>query len=108
AVARQALEMRGYQVMEAEDGSAALDHLRVQGHRVSLVVLDATMPNMSGESTLREIGDLLPDLPVLLSSGYDEQATLRRFPGMGKDRFLPKPYGPLDLLAKVQALMPPR
>ena len=107
-VARQALEMRGYQVVEAEDGSAALDHLRVQGHRVALVVLDATMPNMSGESTLREIRDLLPDLPVLLSSGYDEQATLRRFPGMGKAQFLPKPYGPMDLLAKVQAMLPPK
>ena len=105
AVARQALEMRGYEVIEAEDGAAALDQLRLQGGRVGLVVLDATMPNMSGESTLREIREMRPDLPVLLSSGYDEQATLKRFPDLGEARFLAKPYGPLDLLAKVQALL---
>lgn len=107
-VARQALEMRGYRVIEAGDGSEALDQLRLRGAHVDLVVLDATMPNMSGESTLREIRDLLPGLPVLLSSGYDEQATLQRFPDLGRDHFLPKPYGPRDLLARVQALLPHR
>lgn len=105
SVARQTLEMRGYQVVEAGDGAEALDEIRVRGRRVSLIVLDATMPNMSGESTLRELRDLLPGLPVLLSSGYDEQATHHRFPELGKDHFLPKPYGPRDLLAKVQALL---
>ena len=105
-VARHALEMRGYEVLEAEDGAAALDHLRLQGRRIGLVILDATMPNMSGESTLREFREMRPDLSVLLSSGYDEQAMRARFPGIGEDRFLPKPYGPLDLLAKVQALLP--
>ena len=107
-VARQALEMRGYQVIEAEDGSEALDHIRLRGNRITLVLLDATMPNMSGESTLRQIQDLRPGLPVLLSSGYDEPGTLQRFPGLGRDHFLPKPYGPRDLLARVQALLPPR
>jgi PAS domain S-box-containing protein len=105
AVARQTLELRGYRVIEAGDGSEALDQVRIQGGRIALVVLDATMPNMSGESTLRELQDLRPDLPVLLSSGYDEQATLRRFPGLGPEAFLPKPYGPRELLAKVQALL---
>ncbi|HET6330767.1 MAG TPA: PAS domain S-box protein [Holophagaceae bacterium] len=107
-VARQTLEMRGYRVLEAGDGSEALDHIRLRGSQIALVVLDATMPNMSGESTLREIRDLLPGLPVLLSSGYDEQATLQRFPDLGRDHFLPKPYGPRELLARVQALLPPR
>ncbi len=108
SVARQALEMRGYRVIEAGDGSEALDQLRLRGSHVDLVVLDATMPNMSGESTLREIRDLLPGLPVLLSSGHDEQATLQRFPDLGRDHFLAKPYGPRDLLARVQALLPAR
>ncbi|HEU4951849.1 MAG TPA: PAS domain S-box protein [Holophagaceae bacterium] len=108
AVARQALEMRGYHVLEAADGAEALDHLRLEGPRVALVLLDATMPNLSGESTLREIRALLPDLPVLLSSGHDEQATLARFRTLAPDGFLAKPYGPKALLAKVQALLPPR
>lgn len=108
SVARQTLELRGYQVIEAGDGAEALDEIRVRGPRVALVVLDATMPNMSGESTLRELRDLCPALPVLLSSGYDEQATLHRFPDLGRDHFLPKPYGPRDLLAKVQTLLASR
>lgn len=72
-----------------------------------LVLLDATMPNLSGESTLREIRALRPDLPVLLSSGHDEQATLARFRTLAPDGFLAKPYGPKALLAKVQGLLHP-
>ncbi|HJU83649.1 MAG TPA: PAS domain S-box protein [Holophagaceae bacterium] len=105
AVARQSLEMYGYEVIEAADGAQALDCVRDQGRHIRLVVLDATMPNLSGESTLRELHALLPELPVLLSSGYAEGETLERFPDLGTAHFLPKPYGPKDLLAKVRALI---
>ena len=50
-------------------------------------------------------GFVVLQLPVLLSSGYAEGETLERFPGLTAGSFLPKPYGPRDLLSKVQALL---
>ena len=105
AVARKSLELEGFEIVEAIDGPSALDQLRLRGDHIALVLLDATMPRMSGESTLREIQALHPHLPVLLSSGHEEQSILKRFPNMGQDHFLQKPYGPRELQKKVRDLL---
>ncbi len=107
AVARQALELRGFQVIEAPDGRAAVDLVQEQGATVGLVLLDMTMPHMGGEEAYREMRRLQPDLRVILSSGYSEAEAMSRFLGKGLKGFLQKPYGPKDLLAKVQAVLEP-
>ncbi len=99
-MARLALERFGYRVVVAADGRAGLDRLR-ETPEISLVLLDLTMPVMSGEETLREIKQLRPDLPIVLSSGYTEAEALRRFEGMGLAGFLQKPYTAERLAQKV-------
>ena len=48
---------------------------------------------------------LQPDLRVILSSGYNEVEAMSRFLGKGLKGFIQKPYGPKDLLAKIQAVL---
>ena len=105
SVARQTLELRGFEVMVAEDGLVALELLRRRGREVSLVLLDMTMPHLGGEATFREMRQQQPDIRVILSSGYNEQEAMSRFMGKGLKGFLQKPYGPRELLAKVQAVL---
>ncbi len=100
-MARLALERFGYRVMVAADGRAGLDRLR-ETPEISLVLLDLTMPVMSGEQALREIKQLRPELPVVLSSGYTEAEALRRFEGMGLAGFLQKPYTAERLAEKIK------
>jgi PAS domain S-box-containing protein len=105
AVARQALERGGYEVIEARDGRFAVDQVRAQGSSVALVLLDMTMPHMGGQEAFKEMRQVLPDLRVILSSGYSEAEALGRFEGQGLKGFIQKPYAPKDLLAQVQSVL---
>ncbi|GLH74512.1 hypothetical protein GETHLI_30140 [Geothrix limicola] len=102
AVARQALELKGFHVLDAHDGRVAVDLVQAQGGAISLVLLDMTMPHMGGEEAFREMRAHQPELRVILSSGYNETEAMGRFRGKGLRGFLQKPYGPRDLIAKVQ------
>ena len=70
--------------------------------RVSLVLLDLTMPVMSGEQTLRELQTIRPTVRVLLTSGYNEVEAMQRFAGKGLAGFIQKPYTSLALAEKVK------
>ena len=102
SVARQALEMKGFQVLEAQDGLEAVDQVRARGSAIGLVLLDMTMPRMGGEEAFREMRLLQPDIRVILSSGYNEVEAMSRFMGKGLKGFIQKPYGPRELLTKIQ------
>lgn len=69
AIARRALESRGFTVIEAEDGAAALALFREHRSRIQGAVLDLSMPGIDGAATLRGLRSLVPDLPVVLMSG---------------------------------------
>jgi len=105
AVARQALELRGFQVLEAHDGRVAVDLIRAHAEAIGLVLLDMTMPHMGGEAAFREMRALQPRLKVILSSGYNEAEAMERFREKGLMGFLQKPYGPKDLVSRIQTAL---
>ena len=101
SLARAVLERAGHTVVEAEDGEDAVERFRRAPDKIVLVVLDMTMPRMSGVECLRELRAIRPDVPVLLSSGYNEQDAVARVAGRGLAGFLQKPYTVAELLQKV-------
>ena len=104
-VVSQALTDCGYEVLQARNGTQAVEIFRRRASEIDLVLLDQTMPEMSGTEALRAIHALRPDVPALLSSGYDEeQATMDAF-GAGLAGFLQKPYAPETLAAKVKDIL---
>ena len=100
--AKHTLERYGYRIMVANDGVAALDAYRDLLEPISLVLLDLTMPLMSGEETLRRLQILNPNVKVLLSSGYDEIEAVQRFAGKGLADFIQKPCTATGLAEKVR------
>jgi PAS domain S-box-containing protein len=104
-LARSTLERYGYRVLTASNGKEALDVLGSNGDGVSLVLLDMTMPIMSGEETLARLRSLRPKVKVIASSGYNEIEALRRF-GDGISAFLQKPYRASQLVEKVKMVLP--
>jgi CheY-like chemotaxis protein len=89
--AKETLQSYGCAVVTAENGLGALELLQVLKDRISLVLLDLTMPVMSGEERLRRLRELRPELPVILSSGYNQQDVIRRFEGNPVSGFLQEP-----------------
>jgi PAS domain S-box-containing protein len=102
SVARQALEARGFEVVEAADGLDAVRLVEFEGADISLILLDMTMPRLGGEGAFRRIRELRPEIPVILSSGYTEQDALSRFQEPGLRGFIQKPYSPKELVLKIQ------
>jgi two-component system, chemotaxis family, CheB/CheR fusion protein len=90
--AKAALQRYGYTVLSAEDGQSAVDLFRQMSERISVVLLDLTMPGLSGEETLRNLQSIRPDVRVVLTSGYHESEAIRRFTGKGLAGFIQKPY----------------
>jgi CheY-like chemotaxis protein len=102
--AKQSLERYGYVVRTASGGREALDILEADDS-IQVVVLDLTMPSMSGAETLARIRALRPTLPVVLSSGYNEVDATRRFASEPAAFFLQKPYTAARLGEKVKAAL---
>ena len=98
---RIVLEQAGLAVVTADDGDTAVT--AYAAHRPALVVLDVTMPRVSGREAFLRIRALDSNARILLSTGYtsEDVSSLRGPVGM-----LPKPYRPVDLLAAVRAALP--
>jgi PAS domain S-box-containing protein len=99
------LQRDGFTVLEAGDGLAGLELFRVHAQEISCVLLDMTMPHMSGERTAREIRDLRPGARVVLMSGYSAQEITTRFGGREPIAFLHKPFSPAELRAVIAAAL---
>jgi PAS domain S-box-containing protein len=90
-LAKATLERHGYRVFTATGGRAALEMLR-NGTAVDLVLLDLSMPGMSGRETLGQIRRLRGDLRVMISSGFSEAECLSLFRNERISGFIQKPY----------------
>jgi len=102
-VVKRGLERYGYQVLLADSGPAAMDVCKRHPGEIALVVLDLSMPGMSGEETLPELRKIRPGIRVMVSSGYSEDETMRFFQGYPVSGFIQKPYTAAQLAEKVKA-----
>jgi two-component system, cell cycle sensor histidine kinase and response regulator CckA len=100
-----ALEDAGYTVALARDGKEAVERLRSLGNLVRLVLLDLTMPILGGAEAATELRRIGPDIPIIAMSGYGDIEVMQRFSKAGVDDFLPKPFNPDQLAAKVRQVL---
>lgn len=90
------LQRFGYRVILAEDGAEAVDVYQRERERIDLVILDLTMPRLSGRDALRELLRIDADVRVVLSSGYSAETPSPGERGAAVG-FLGKPYRPEEL-----------
>ena len=101
------LQEMGYTVEMAKDGGEVVQRLRELGDRVRLVILDLAMPTLGGAEAATELRRIRPDIPIIAMSGYGHLELMQHFGEAGVDDFLPKPFSPGQLAAKVRnALVP--
>jgi CheY-like chemotaxis protein len=91
-VAAEILREVGFEVITATNGREAVDLFRHSAREIAAVLLDLTMPELSGEEAFRELRSIRDDVPIVLTSGYDEQEMAQRFEGLGVSGFVKKPY----------------
>jgi len=101
------LASMGITAREATDGRSALTELQASSGEIAVVLLDVMMPEMDGYETLAAIktDESLRHMPVIMISGVDELDSVARCIEMGAADFLPKPFNPVILAARVRAAL---
>jgi two-component system phosphate regulon response regulator PhoB len=98
-------EMGGFEVVSAADGNAGLTKAR--DHQPDLVVSDIMMPGLDGLEVLKRLrtDPSTADLPVILLSAKAQKADVQRGFELGADDYVTKPFDPLELLDRVNAVL---
>ncbi|EWY37139.1 histidine kinase [Skermanella stibiiresistens SB22] len=101
----RALRNKGYQVLEARSGEAALSVLNSETNRIDLLVSDVVMPHMDGPTLIRHVRDKRPDMKVIFISGYTEDKFRDQIDAGEHIHFLPKPFSLKQLAGKVKEVL---
>ncbi len=94
-LAKEVLEAEGYEVITAEDGSAALSKIAEGG--IDLLLTDIKMPEIDGLRLIREAKKVIPDLLSIIMTGYATIETARKAIREGAYDYLLKPFNLVDL-----------
>lgn len=105
AFAARALRLRGYSVLEAENGEDALGLLADPELHVDIFLSDVIMPAMDGPSWVAEALKNRPETAVIFVSGYAEDAFRHGLPQLPNSVFLPKPFSLSELTATVGTVL---
>ncbi len=94
------LRRRGFDVIEASDGRAGVDQFVAHQLEIDTVLLDMTLPGISGPEVLRELQRIRPDVKVILTTAYSRETAFAALGDCEPWGFIRKPYR-LDELAKL-------
>ncbi|WP_342756070.1 response regulator transcription factor [Kineothrix sedimenti] len=97
------LVKNNYDVIEAEDGSDALD-IFFEQKDIALIILDVMMPKMDGWEVCREVREYSKVPIIMLTAKADERDELQGFQ-LGVDEYISKPFSPKILVARVEAIL---
>ena len=105
ALLRYNLDKAGYRVVEATDGQEALTLIREESP--DLVVLDWMLPSISGIEVCRQVrrDSELRNLPIIMLTARGEEQDRVRGLEVGADDYIPKPFSPAELLARIRAVL---
>ena len=100
---RDFLEKQNFDVLEAGDGSEALD-IFFEHQDIALIILDVMMPKMDGWQVCREVRGYSKVPIIMLTARSDERDELQGFE-LGVDEYISKPFSPKILVARVEAIL---
>lgn len=97
------LEQHGYQVQAVQDGDAMRQHLAHQAP--DLIILDLMLPGDDGLTLCRELRGQGNQVPIIMLTAIGEETDRIVGLEMGADDYLPKPFNPRELLARIKAVL---
>ena len=99
------LQHRGFSVIQASDGSSALELIRTRQDRIDAMLLDVTLPGASSREVLEEAERLRPDLVTILTSAYSHESIRASFAGLRAEHFIRKPFHVDDLVSLLRTTL---
>jgi CheY-like chemotaxis protein len=97
------LRMKDFTILEASDGSVALDAIRSHRKEIDVVLLDISLPGAPSYEVYEEASRQTPALPVIVTSAYNKRTAAATL-GTTVDRFLRKPFKVQELIEMIQEI----
>jgi DNA-binding response OmpR family regulator len=104
-LASEVLLRAGMKVLTATDGHEGVKLFEHHADKISIVLLDRTMPSLSGADTFKAIHAIRANAKIVLVSGYSEERVTAELGSCTLAGFLKKPFEPEDLLKRVQEVL---
>ncbi len=104
-IGRMMLEMMGFTVYTAKDGSEAVSEFKDNINDIRLAILDIIMPKLDGQQVFRLIRSLKPETKVLLTSGYYTESVLKGMLKEGEASYMVKPFTFEELAQNIENLL---
>jgi two-component system cell cycle sensor histidine kinase/response regulator CckA len=104
-LAREYLEANGYKVIEADEGSAALELASTHTGTIDVLMTDVVMPGMSGRELAERVTKVRPETKVLYMSGYTDQAVVHHGILDKNAVLLQKPFTMMTLASKLREIL---
>jgi len=104
-VGSEMLGKLGYEILIAKNGKAAIELCKTHQDAIDMVILDMIMPDMNGEETYERIKEIMPNVKVLLSSGYSIIGQAKEMLERGCNGFIQKPFNMRRLSQKIRELL---
>jgi two-component system cell cycle sensor histidine kinase/response regulator CckA len=101
----RALRNKGYRVLEASNGETALDVINSTDETIDLIISDVVMPGMDGRTLIQLVRQEMPDIKLILMSGYAENSLVEDIGNDPTIRFLAKPFSLKELAGTVKEVM---
>jgi CheY-like chemotaxis protein len=99
------LRKNGFQVIEAIDGSSAIELVRTHPDKIDLMLLDVTLPGVSSREVAEQAHVARPNLKVILTSAYGRETVDTLFAGLQVDHFIRKPFQIADLMSLLHEVL---
>jgi two-component system, cell cycle sensor histidine kinase and response regulator CckA len=93
-----ALRTQGFRVLEAHDGRSGVDLFQVHQAAIDVVVMDLTLPDLSGREALSELQQIRPGVKVILTTSFSKDSAWSALGGLRPWGFLQKPYLTIELV----------
>ena len=97
------LEIEGLRVIQAERGDEAVTMLSTHGDRIGVVFTDLGVPALAGQDLLRSLRAALPLVKLMCTSGRGDDVTRQEALAAGADEFIPKPFQPPEMIARIKS-----
>ncbi len=102
---RTILERHGYHVFTASDGNQGLSVYRQNRNEIQLIILDLSMPFLSGREFLEKLREIDTDVKVIVSSGYSEKDDLEQLVYLNVAEYVQKPYRPSEMIRQIRKVL---
>ena len=104
-ISTKMLESFGYNVAGFTDSAKAMEYIMANSDKVDLVITDMTMPHMTGTKLANRLLQALPNLPIIVCTGYSEHITAETAFSMGFRKYIEKPFDMAELALTVRTAL---